>query len=119
YRFAVFHQPNASFPARVAKALGFAPEQHAPYLLAGEIGNTYAGAALLAAAAALDDAEPGDRLLLCSYGSGAGSDAFSFIVTEQIRARRGRAPRVQTYLARRKEIDYALYARYRQKIRLG
>jgi hydroxymethylglutaryl-CoA synthase len=119
YRFAVFHQPNVAFPARVAQALGFSKEQFAPYVLAGEVGNTYAGAALLAAAAALDDAAPGDRLLLCSYGSGAGSDAFSYVVTERIRSCRGRAPRVRDYLARRKEIDYALYARYRNKIRVG
>ena len=119
YRFAIFHQPNVAFPARVAKMLGFEREQVEPYILSGEVGNTYAGASMLAAAAALDDARPGDRLLLCSYGSGAGADAFSFVVTDRIAERRGRAPRVRDYLARRCEIDYAIYARTRGKIRVG
>jgi hydroxymethylglutaryl-CoA synthase len=119
YRFAVFHQPNATFPGRAAESLGFSREQYGPAILANEIGNTYAAAALLGAAAALDDARPGDRLLLCSYGSGAGSDAFSYVVTDRILVRRGGAPRVRDYLARRQEIDYALYARFRGKIRVG
>jgi hydroxymethylglutaryl-CoA synthase len=119
YRFAVFHQPNVAFPQRVGKALGFSREQVEPYILAAQIGNTYAGSALLGMAAALDEARPGDRLLLCSYGSGAGSDAFSYVVTERILERRGRAPALRDYLARRREIDYAVYARYRNKIRLG
>lgn len=119
YRFAVFHQPNPGFPARAAKVLGFEDEQYAPYILAGEIGNPYAASALLGAAAAFDEAEAGDRLLLCSYGSGAGSDAFSFVVTDRIRERRGRVPRVRSRLERTKGIDYAVYARYRNKIRVG
>lgn len=119
YRFAVFHQPNVGFPARVARTLGFEKAQYEPYILAGEIGNTYAGSALLATAAALDDARPGDRLFLCSYGSGAGSDAFSFVVTPRLEAVRGRSPRVRDYIARQQPLDYALYARYRGKLRMG
>src|SRR5689334_11167571 len=47
YTYAVFHQPNARFPQTVAKQLGFAPQQIAPGLLAGRIGNSYSAAALL------------------------------------------------------------------------
>lgn len=119
YRFAVFHQPNAAFPMRIAERLGFERAQHEPYILASRIGNTYAGATLLALGAALDDANPGDRVFVCSYGSGAGSDAFSFRVTDAITASRGRAPRVMDYVARHAPIDYALYARYRGKVRMG
>ncbi|MEL7675668.1 MAG: hydroxymethylglutaryl-CoA synthase, partial [Chloroflexota bacterium] len=60
----------------------------------------------------------GDRILMVSYGSGAGSDAFDLLVTEHIAARRDKAPRTQAYVARRVEIDYALYARYRGKLRV-
>jgi hydroxymethylglutaryl-CoA synthase len=119
YRFAVFHQPNRTFPMRLAESLGFTREQSAPHLLVDEIGNPYAASSLLAFCAALDDAQPGDRIFLCSYGSGAGSDAFSFAVTEHIGVSRASGPSVRAALTRRHEIDYARYARERGKIRSG
>jgi hydroxymethylglutaryl-CoA synthase len=112
FAMVVFHQPNVKFPERAGKALGFTKEQIAPGLLSGVIGNTYAAAAMLGLTAALDHAQPGDRILCVSYGSGAGSDAFSFVVTEAIGEKRTRAPRVQEYIDRKKLIDYATYARY-------
>jgi hydroxymethylglutaryl-CoA synthase len=66
--------------------------------------------------AILDVAKPGDRILLVSFGSGAGSDAFSLVVTHQVEARRKKAPATATYIARRQLIDYATYARYRKKL---
>jgi hydroxymethylglutaryl-CoA synthase len=116
--YAIFHQPNVKFPRRVAKRLGFKDDQLEPGLLAGSIGNTYAGAAITGLSATLDVAKAGDRILMTSFGSGAGSDAFVWEVTEALAERRGRAPGVQTYVERRVEIDYALYARYRGKLRL-
>lgn len=116
YDFAVFHQPNVKFPLKAAQALGFTREQVETGLLAGRIGNTYAGAALIGLTAILDRARPGDRIFMCTFGSGAGSDAFSFVVTETIRERQDRAPRTETYVRRRKVIDYAMYARYRDKL---
>ncbi len=116
YRYAVFHQPNTKFPQRVAKKLGFRPEQIEPGLLVPVIGNTYAGAALIGLTAVLDVAEPEDRILLVSFGSGAGSDAFDIRVTEALTERRDRAPKTQDYIARRTEIDYATYVRLRGKL---
>ncbi|MFZ8842431.1 MULTISPECIES: hydroxymethylglutaryl-CoA synthase [Thermoflexus] len=116
YAYAVFHQPNVKFPQKVAAMLGFRPEQIRTGLLVDEIGNTYAGSCLIGLTAILDEAQPGDRILAVSFGSGAGSDAFSFVVTEAIQERRGRAPRTRDYIARRVVIDYATYARYRRKI---
>ena len=113
YRFAVFHQPNQKFPQKVAKDMGFTPEQIETGLLSPVIGNTYSGAVLLGISAILDVAEPGDRIFAASFGSGAGSDAFSLTVTEKIREIRDLAPFTQTYIRRRTEIDYATYARYR------
>ncbi len=116
YKWAVFHQPNTKFPQRVAGMLGFSPEQIAPGLLVPVIGNTYAGAAMIGLTATLDIAEPGDRILLVSFGSGAGSDAFDILVTDRLPARRDRAAKTQDYIARRTEIDYATYVRYRGKL---
>jgi hydroxymethylglutaryl-CoA synthase len=116
YRFAVFHQPNSKFPQRVAQRLGFKPEQIEAGLLVPVIGNTYAGSSLIGLSSVLDRAQPGDLVLLVSFGSGAGSDAFSLQVTDHILPRRDRAPRTEAYVQRRKEIDYATYVRYRRKL---
>lgn len=116
YKYAVFHQPNSKFPQRVAGILGFTKEQIATGLLVPVIGNTYAGAAIIGLTAILDIAEPGDKILMVSFGSGAGSDAFALTVTDAIVERRKRAPATQDYIARRTVIDYATYARYRGKI---
>ena len=114
---AVFHQPNAKFPRRAAEMLGFTPEQIKTGLLAPHIGNSYAGASPLGFSAILDEAKPGDRLLLASFGSGAGSDAFSFVVTDKIEGVRNLATATKTYLKRRKKINYATYAKWRNKIK--
>jgi hydroxymethylglutaryl-CoA synthase len=116
YKYAIFHQPNTKFPQRAAASLGFSKEQIAPGLLVTVIGNTYAGAAIIGLTATLDIAQPGDRILMVSFGSGAGSDAFAITVTEAIDERRRRAPFTQDYVARRTPIDYATYARYRGKL---
>lgn len=116
YRWAVFHQPNTKFPQKVASQLGFKKEQIEPGLLVPVIGNTYAGAAMIGMAATLDIAEPGDRILVVSFGSGAGSDALDIEVTPKLPERRNKALKTQDYIARRTEIDYATYVRYRGKL---
>ncbi len=116
FQWAVFHQPNVKFPLQAAKQLGFEKEQVLPGLLVGRIGNTYAGASMIGMSATLDVAKPGDRILMVSFGSGAGSDVFSFVASEKIVERRDRAPRTAWYVARREYIDYATYARYRNKL---
>jgi len=116
FQYAVFHQPNAKFPQRAAKELGFTPEQIEAGLLVPRIGNVYAGSALVGLTAILDIAHAGDRILLVSYGSGAGSDAMSLRVTQRLADRQAAAPTTEQYIARRTEIDYATYARYRGKL---
>lgn len=119
YAYAVFHQPNTKFPLKAGKALGFSRDQLEPGLLVPEIGNTYAGSSLIGLAAVLDIAKPGDKILLVSFGSGAGSDAFSLVATDLITERQKRAPATRAYIARRKEIDYGTYVRYRKKLQMS
>jgi hydroxymethylglutaryl-CoA synthase len=118
YTYAVFHQPNSKFPQRAAEILGFTQEQIKVGLLVPVIGNTYAGSSLIGLAAVLDEAKPGDRILMVSFGSGAGSDAFSIRVTDRIAERRQLAPLTRDYIARRTEIDYATYVRFRHKLQM-
>jgi hydroxymethylglutaryl-CoA synthase len=119
YRYAVFHQPNAKFPQRAGQLLGFNDDQIKTGLLSPVIGNTYAGAALVGLSAVLDVALPGERILVVSFGSGAGSDAFDILVTEKINGKADLAVKTAEYIARRTEIDYATYARYRGVLDLG
>ena len=116
YRYAVFHQPNPKFPTRALRQVGFTQEQWATGLLVPEIGNTYAGSAMIGLTAILDEAAPGDRILMVSYGSGAGSDAFDLLVTEKITEAQGRARKTRDYIQRRTPIDYAQYVRFRKKL---
>ncbi len=86
----VAHQPNAQFPVRVARELGFKEEQYLPSLQVVKFGNTYSGSSPVGLAAVLDIAKPNERILLASYGSGAGSDAYSLMTTSQILDKRKR-----------------------------
>ena len=120
YDYAVFHQPNAKFPQKAAKTLGFTSEQIKPGLLVPRLGNTYSGAVPLGLAAVLDIAKPGDRIFVTSYGSGAGSDSFDITVTEAIldKIDRSKAPSVESMLEKKKYLDYAVYARHKGKIKV-
>ncbi|MCS7139185.1 MAG: hydroxymethylglutaryl-CoA synthase [Candidatus Nezhaarchaeota archaeon] len=116
FSYAVFHQPNTRFPLKLAEYLGMPLSKVKPGLLCPVIGNTYSGSSLIGLASVLDIAKPSDRILMVSYGSGAGSDAFSFMVQDAIEEKRDRAPKVSAFLARRMEIDYSLYVKFRHKI---
>jgi len=118
YQHVVLHQPNAKFPQRAAKQLGFKEDQFKTGLLSPVIGNTYAGASPIGLTAILDIAQPGERILMVSYGSGAGSDALDLVVTRRINEKRNLALSTQSYVERRVEIDYATYSRYRGKLAL-
>ncbi len=116
FKYAVFHQPNYKFPVRVASKLGFNKDQIKPGLVVALVGNTYSGSSLLGLAATLDVAEPGDRILLASFGSGAGSDAMAFEVTDLIEERRMDPP-VYKLIDRMSPGDYSRYTIYREMLK--
>lgn len=113
YDYAVFHQPNAKFPLKEAKILGFTKEQVLPGLKVSYIGNTYSGASLVGLAGVLDIAKAGDRILVTSYGSGAGSDSFDIMVTENMKSYdRSKAPLIDDMINDKEYISYGVYAKY-------
>jgi hydroxymethylglutaryl-CoA synthase len=118
FAYAVFHQPNGKFPQKVAFDLGFTQEQIDPGWLAPTLGNTYSGASPIGLTAILDVTQPGDLIMMCSYGSGAGSDAFIWKVTDRINAVRDKAVRTKKLLDENLiYVDYGTYAKFRHKIR--
>ena len=118
FDFVAFHTPNGKFPLRAAKMLGIGKEKLLPGLVVTKIGNTYSGASLLALTAILDVANPGQRILLTSYGSGAGGDAFSLTVTDKIIERRDKAKKTADYIAKKVYIDYGTYVKLRKKLKM-
>ena len=120
YTYAVFHQPNAKFPRRVAQLLGFSDAQIRPGLVVSRLGNTYSGSSMVGLAATLDVASAGDRIFVTSFGSGAGSDSFDIQVTDAIESpdlfRRAAAPTVEELLKDPVYLDYAQYAIHKGKI---
>jgi hydroxymethylglutaryl-CoA synthase len=112
------HQPNPSFPVRVAKDLGFKEEQFMPAIQMTKFGNTYSGASLIGLAAILDIAKPDERILVASYGSGAGSDAYLLRTTSQLLDKRQRQKINVKFLAENPFIEYVDYTTYR-RLKLG
>jgi len=114
FAYFVPHQPNPSFPVRIAKDLGFKEEQFQPAIQMQKFGNTYSGASLVGLAAVLDIAKPDDHILMVSYGSGAGSDAYILRVTNQITEKRERQKINVKSLAENPFIEYVEYSTYRR-----
>lgn len=112
------HQPNGRFPISAAKKMGFAYEKLEDSLCVVKIGNTYSGASMVGLARQLDLASPGERILCVSYGSGAGSDAFSFIVTDELEKKKDLAPKSDEYIDNKVNLNYAVYAKHRRKIKM-
>ncbi len=114
----VAHQPNVQFPVKIARKLGFKEEQYLPSLQVAKFGNTYSGSSPVGLAAVLDTAKPHERILIVSYGSGAGSDAYSLITTRQILDKRQRQKLTVKYQAENPFLEYVDYTTYR-RLKLG
>lgn len=109
--YCVFHTPNGKFPRVVAKSLGFQPDQLAPSLVVNQIGNTYAAASLLALVSLLDQVEANKRILLVSYGSGSGSDAFLLRTTKAlVEQRKNWTELLGQQISRLRPISYQQYS---------
>jgi hydroxymethylglutaryl-CoA synthase len=117
YDYFVFHQPNEKFPFQAAKTLEIPKEKMLAGMLFANIGNTYSAAVPLGLAAILDVAKPGERIFATSYGSGAGSDAFSIMVKDAINEKRHKAAFVNQQIGDSVYLNYAEYAKFRKKLK--
>jgi hydroxymethylglutaryl-CoA synthase len=117
----VFYAPDARRHRQVATTAGFDYKTQVQDPMFDTVGNTGTVSALMMLVAALEDASPGDRILLVSYGDGA--DVFSLRVTEKIGSYKHRVslkgyleskrllPSYETYLKWRELLDVAPLAR--------
>lgn len=112
FNHVVLHQIDTRMGKTLAKALGLTKEQTA---LAGrlvtDIGDCGAAHVFLGLNAVLEQAKPGERILMVSYGNGS-SDAISLRVNEAIvdkrrrYPKRGRGPLYSQYLASTSQLRY-------------
>jgi hydroxymethylglutaryl-CoA synthase len=116
--YLVLHMPNGKFPTTAAKQMGFSLKQIEQGLIVKQMGNAYSGSSPIGLTSVLDAAKPGDRILMTSYGSGAGSDSFLLRATDRLLERRDRAPTTEHYLKNKSNIDYGTYAKLRGKLKL-
>jgi hydroxymethylglutaryl-CoA synthase len=98
--------------ADLAKKLGFEASQVQDPLFS-LIGNTGTAAGFLMLVAALEEANPGDRILFANYGDG--SDAFILRATQAITGIQTK-PMMKDRLARKRSIDYGTYLHWRDLI---
>jgi len=80
---AAVYAPDARTAAPILRSIGLGEGVLPRVPLLTEIGNTGAASPLLALAACLEEAEPGDLVLVAGYGAGA--DALLFEATERVR----------------------------------
>ena len=108
----VFQQPDARMPGSAASRLSVSEAQIASGMVSPFLGDLGAASVPVGLAAALDAARVGDRILVVSYGSGAGSDALSFRVVSERRP----ASTVQAEASQKVYIDYVQYLKIRGAI---
>jgi len=109
FTFGVFHMPNGKFPLQIAKILGFRSSQINDSFIIPYFGNCYTASSLMGLAAILAKVKENNLIYLCSYGSGAGSDAFIFRATKKINQIK---ENFQEKLKDKKYIDYPTYLKF-------
>jgi 3-hydroxy-3-methylglutaryl CoA synthase len=84
YDYFVFQQLTPISPGVIGDALNIPGEKIFPAIFADYTGNVGAASPFIGLSKVLDIAKPGNRILLSSYGTGAGADAIELLVTEAI-----------------------------------
>ena len=97
----------------ICKKLGVEPDRIQENMMS-IVGDTGSALSLMMLVAALEEAKPGDRILVVGYGNG--SDALFFEVTDQIEKAKDRIG-IKGHLEQKKELDnYTKYLVYRDLI---
>lgn len=109
---AIFYGPDARRHREMAGRLGFDIAQVQDSMF-GTLGDTGTAFSLMMLAASLEEAKPGDRMLLASYGSGA--DAFLLEGIKEFAKKPGMKSHIES---KRVLKDYKSYLRWRELIEM-
>ncbi len=111
---AILYAPNLRSHTALARSLGFDPKTQVQDPMLTTVGNTGAASVLMMLVSALEEAQPGDTLLLASYGDGC--DVYILKVTEEIRNLKDRRG-IRRHLASKMVLEkYEQYQALRQLI---
>lgn len=111
---AAFYAPTLRSHTAMAKSLKLDPKVQVQEPLFKMVGNTGAALALMILVDALEEAKPGDKVLLANYGDGA--DAFVLQVTDQIEGPGGKRA-IKGHLASKMPlVNYERYLAFREII---
>ncbi len=109
---AVIYAPDTGMQRAIVSKLGLDPKSQVQDLLFDKVGNTGAALVPMTLVGALEEAKPGDKILLASYGDGA--DAHALRVTEdieKIKERRG----IKKHLESKMMLEnYGKYIKFRE-----
>ncbi|MDO8723852.1 MAG: 3-oxoacyl-[acyl-carrier-protein] synthase III C-terminal domain-containing protein [Syntrophales bacterium] len=95
----------------IGKKLGLNPEQIQDHMISN-VGYTGTASPLMMLVAALEDAKPGDNIVVASFGNG--SDALLFKVTDEIEKIKGKRRGTKKYLAAKRELkNYEKFVSFR------
>jgi hydroxymethylglutaryl-CoA synthase len=114
FKHVIFPEPDERVPALTAKMLGVPRANIAP-ATSSTLGDLGSCSAFISLAGILDSANPGDRILLASYGSGS-SNAMGLVVSDQIKQKRERIVPLAKYINRRQSVTYTSYLRLKEHI---
>lgn len=108
---AVYHSTDARRHAETGRVLGFEPGQIQDPLY-GQVGNTGTAFPLMLLVAALEEARPGERILVAGYGDGC--DVYSVVAGPEVEAARGQRRGVKKHVESKRILkSYEEYARWR------
>lgn len=108
----VLSTPNLKANLALAKKMGFDPKTQVQDALMLSVGNCGVAQPLMLLVAALEEANPGDTILLAGYGDGA--DAFILKVTDEIKRMKA-SNGIKRYLETKMMLSsYEKYLSYRE-----
>ncbi len=115
FDYFVFHQPDGRSSLGVGRRVGATQEQQAAGLVSPQVGSLLSASVLVGLVAVLDQAEPGQRVFIASYGAGC-SDAIALRVTEGIKSGSDGYIPLAELLSEKEYIDYVTFLQYTRQI---
>ncbi|AKM79868.1 TPA: hydroxymethylglutaryl-CoA synthase [Candidatus Beckwithbacteria bacterium] len=83
FNHVVLHMPNGKFPKKAAARLGVTAGQLKTGFIVEKIGNPYCASAMTGLVKVLEEGRKNQKILMTSYGSGAGSDSISLTILQK------------------------------------
>ena len=112
--YAVLPQFDARTALTLGRKLSLAEEKIKPYLVLPVVGDVGAASSPLGLVNVMDVAVPGERILVSSYGSGAESNALSFIRRQDPPDKSEESFPLNRYLAEKEYVSFMRYLKIKR-----